>query len=424
MTATNVRSSARVLLVPLLAAGLFLSLLTFAAPAEAKRVDPAFFGMHDTRISGGTLTTLPIGSVRLWDTGTAWRDIEKRKGRFNLGTLRTAVRTAREAGVRPMVVLGQTPRFHATKPNAPGAYGRGATSMPRLGPWKRYVAKLAQTFGTTVDYQIWNEPNVVNYWTGSVSQMALLTATAGTTIERIAGRKAVVVAPSFPLRLTSQQAWYRAFWHATVGGRGVARFVDVVSANLYPLEHQAPEASMKLASFARRAVPEAARRKPLWNTEINYGLRGGPPAKQISTRKQAAYVARTLVLNAASPVRRVYWYAWGLGAIANTHLVTPYGTKLTRAGRAWGVTATWLSGVDAQGCTQKSRGRLQGVYTCAFHEGDEVRRVYWKPRGSAVDIATPRTTHSWSTLSGATTERSGRFALRVGQAPVMVSSRR
>ncbi|WP_296604007.1 hypothetical protein [Nocardioides sp.] len=410
--------------VPILALGLVVSVLALAAPADAKRVRPGFFGMHDTRISGGTLTTLPIGAVRVWDSGTSWREIEKRRGHYDLGRLRTAVRTARSAGVRPLIVLGQTPRFHARHPHAPGAYGRGATSMPRLTPWKRYVAKLARTFGTTVDYQIWNEPNVVNYWTGSVSQMALLTATAGRTIERVAGRRAVVVAPAFPLRLSSQRAWYRAYWHASVRGRGIARFVDVVSANLYPLEHQAPEASMNLARFARRALPKAARQKPLWNTEINYGLRGGPAAKEISPRKQAAYVARTLVLNAASPVSRVYWYAWGLGSIANTHLVTPDGSELTRAGRAWVVTATWLSGAEVRGCSHTGRGRLRGVYVCTFRDGAEGRRIYWKPRGRPVGVRTPSTTRSWSSLSGTTTERSGHFRIRVGQAPVLVTFRR
>lgn len=424
MIVIDVRSSVRLVLATSLAAALSLSLLALATPAEAKRVGRSFFGMHDSRIAGGTPTTLPIGAVRLCDAGTSWRDIERRKGHFDLTRLRRAVRTAERDGVRPLVVLGQTPRFHATKPNAPGAYGRGATSMPRLRPWKRYVAKVARAFGTTVDYQVWNEPNVVNYWTGSVSQMTLLTKTASRKIESVAGRRATVVAPSFPLRLDGQRRWFREYWHAKVAGRPVSRFVDVVSANLYPLADQGPEASMKLVSFVKRALPRSARHKPLWNTEINYGLLGGDVAKRIPARRQAAFVARTLVLNAASPVRRVYWYAWGVGPIANTHLVQRDGTGLTRAGRAWGVVEGWLRGTRSQKCHQAARGSRRGVYTCVFRTGHEVRRVYWKPHGHAVRIATPRTTRSWSDLAGHTTERQGRFRIEVGQAPVLVSSRR
>src|SRR5215218_75877 len=140
MTAPSAWSSVLRAVLVSLASALILSLLLPASPAEAKRVGPTFFGMHDSRVSTGTLTSLPIGAVRLWDAGTSWRQIEKRPGRFDLRPLRRAVRTAEGAGARPLVVLGQTPRFHATRPNVPGTYGPGATSMPRLDPWKRYVA--------------------------------------------------------------------------------------------------------------------------------------------------------------------------------------------------------------------------------------------------------------------------------------------
>lgn len=425
MTASNARLHVRTAQVAGVVLGAVLSLLGLGAPAQANKIGPAFFGMHDRRISGGVLTDLPIGSARLWDSGTSWRQLETRKGRFDFTTLDAAVNTARSTGVRPLVVLGQTPRFHATRPNAPGAYGRGATSMPRMAPWKRYVAKVARHYGTSVDYQVWNEPNVVNYWTGSVSQMARLTATASRVITTVAGRKATVVAPSFPLRLDGQQAWYRDYWHDMVGGRSVARYVDVVSANLYPLATQAPEASMDLLRFARGALPKFARGKPVWNTEINYGLLGGDRAKPIHPRKQAAYVARTLALNAGNRVGRVYWYAWNVGPIANTHLAQDDGTTPSRAGRAWGVAEGWLRGTRPNGCHQASTGPQRGVYTCAYRKGQrEVHRIYWKPRGRAVLISTPRSTRSWSTLAGDTTDRRGRFRIRVGQVPVMVMSRR
>lgn len=425
MTATSTRLLTRLALISSLVLALVLATLTLTAPAQAQKIKPGFFGMHDGAIGSGSVPGVKLGSIRLWDSGTAWRQIETAPAVYDWSTVDSAVDTARNAGLRPMLVLGQTPRFWAEDPMAPGAYGDGASSMPNIDAWKRYVSAAAKRYGNQVDYQIWNEPNVINYWTGSVSQMAKLTATASQKITKAAGRKATVVAPAMPLRLGMQQKWYKKYWSAKVGGKSMASFVDVVSANLYPLADQGPEASMKLLKFAKRTLPRAARSKPIWNTEINYGLLGGPTAKEIPDAKQAAFVARTLVLNAASPIRRVYWYAWAVGHIANTHLVEDDRTTLTRAGRAWQVSRGWVNGTNVKNCRSASKGKLKGTYTCTAKKGKrEVRRIYWKPSGQAVKIKTHRTTKSWTNLSGNTTRRTGRYRLKVGQSPVMVTSRR
>lgn len=424
MSATHSRY-ARKSVALAVAAGLAVGSLTLAPAASAKAIKPDFFAMHDSQIANGSTPGVKTGAARLWDTGTAWRQIETTPGVFDWSKVDAAVAKARGAGLKPMLVLGQTPQFHAQEPLAPGAYGDGATSMPDIKAWRGYVTKAAKRYGTKVEYQVWNEPNVVNYWTGSVQDMAKLTAVAGKAITKAAGRKATVVAPAFPLRLEGQRRWYQKYWSAKVGGKGMSAFVDVVSANLYPLADQGPEASMKLLSFAKRVLPKAAKRKPVWNTEINYGLLGGPTAKEISEAKQASFVARTLLLNAASPVRRVYWYAWDIGPIANTHLVESDRSTLTKAGRAWGEVRRWLVGSDVKGCSKVRGGKLKGLYTCtAKKSANEVRRFYWKPTGAAKKIRTARSTYEWTNLSGKTTKRTGRFQIKVGKSPVMVVSKR
>lgn len=423
------RLLSRLALVPTVVAGLLLSSLSVAAPAEAQKVRPGFFGIHSRTISNGTLPGVEIGSIRLWDSGTSWRQIETSDNTFSFGVLDRAVNTARAAGIRPMIVLGQTPQFHARNPNASGPYGAGATSMPNLNAWKRYVGVLARRYGDTVDYQVWNEPNVDSYWAGSPAQMATLTKIAGQQITRVVGRRATVVAPSLPVRLLGQRRWYAKYWGTKLGRQSVAAFVDVVAVNAYPMPRQSPEASTKLVRFAKSALPRAARRKQMWNTEINFGLNSGgdtlKPARRIPEARQAAYVARTLVLNAVSPIRRVYWYSWGVGPIANTHLVEEDGVTLTRAGRAWGVAKEWLGGTDAKKCAVGRRGKMKGVYVCTLRKSRrEVRRVYWKPSGKAVTVRAPRKSFASTSLSGDTTRRRGQFAVKVSQAPVMVASRR
>ncbi len=119
---------------------------------------------------------------------------------------------------------------------------------------------------------------------------------------------------------------------STSGGPAASRsahWVDVVSLQLYPGPKERPEHSMALLAAARSVLTSEGVHKPIWNTEINYGLQigGGGTASKISTRRQAAYVARTYVLNAANGVKKVFWYSWDLQSLANTKLT------YSRAGR-------------------------------------------------------------------------------------------
>ena len=45
-----------------------------------------------------------------------------------------------------LLVLGQTPEFHAKDPAAESFYGAVASSPPRLAAWKRYVRKVAERY--------------------------------------------------------------------------------------------------------------------------------------------------------------------------------------------------------------------------------------------------------------------------------------
>lgn len=414
----------RLALIPGLAVAMILVSLALATPAHAKKIRSDFFGMHDSQIANGSVPKVKLGSVRLWDSGTSWREIETIATVYDWSAVDKAVATAESAGLRPLLVLGQTPQFWAENPMAPSAYEDGASSMPNIDAWKAYVEAAADRYDNRVDYQIWNEANVINYWSGSVQQMAKLTATGSKAIAKGADgkRKPTVVAPAFALRLGSQQKWYKKYWAAKVGGKSVAAYVDVVSVNPYPLPDQGPEASLPLIRVAKAALPKAAKRKPMWNTEINYGLAqgGSGESKDISAAKQAAFVGRTLLLNAGAGIRRVYWYTWG-GAIGNTRLVESDRVTLTRAGKAWQEVRTWLAGTDVKGCNKSGKG----VYTCTARESRrEVRRFYWKPTGKAASIRTHKTTTKWTNLAGNTTKKKGSFRLKVGQSPVMVTSRR
>ena len=87
------------------------------------------------------------------------------------------VAAARANGARVLLVLGQTPRFHATKPASAASYGaRCRLACRAQAAWTNYVSKVVRRYkGRGVDYQVWNEANVSGYWQGTPAQMAKLT---------------------------------------------------------------------------------------------------------------------------------------------------------------------------------------------------------------------------------------------------------
>ena len=137
-------------------------------------------------------------------------------------------------------------------------------------------------------YQVWNEANVVNFWTGTPLQMAQLTKAAWNTVKGV-DKGALVLSPAYASRIAEQIKGIKRFAFAWVDGVPAWRYTDAISLNLYPLDKYGtalgtPEKSMALLAQARTllgygGVPAS---KPIWNTEINYGMRRRPGAAPIS----------------------------------------------------------------------------------------------------------------------------------------------
>ena len=271
---------------PLLAAalaGVLAVTLLPATPASAAnvKIDKRLFGMHDS-----DLTSWPAvspGSVRLWDAGVTWRDIERSPGVYDFSRLDQYVRAANAHGAEVTLVLGMTPDFYAPA-------GGNATSMPAdPAVWTNYVRAVATHYSPAnwqgrrgiAAYQVWNEANVTGYWTGTPLDMAKLTKATWNAVKAV-DKGALVISPAFAARIAEQIRGIQRFAFARVDGIPAWRFTDAISLNLYPKDKYGtalgtPETSMALLATARKllgfgGVPPT---KPIWNTEVNYGLASG-----------------------------------------------------------------------------------------------------------------------------------------------------
>ena len=382
-------------------------------------LESSFFGMHDADPVGASWPSEPVGSLRVWDAGVAWSQIETAPGVYDWTRLDAIVATAKEHKAAPLIVLGQTPTFHSTKPKKVGSYGAGAASMPDMAAWRAYVKAVVDRYnGPGVAFQVWNEANVEGYWNGTPKQMAQLTAAARAVVDKATPRP-LLVAPALAVRTLGQRAILRDMYAESVAGVPLADMVDVVSLQLYPEAGLGPDRSGDLLFAARQTLDQLGvpKSKPIWNTEINYGLQGGVAATPASPEEQQARVAMTYVFNAALGIGRAYWYSWDLHKIADTDLTEADNVTPTAAGRAFGTVQRWLLGSKVTSCD-----RLHGgLWVCALET----------PTGGARSSGARSSRSTVRTAFNATTaERLGEPAralplggttLQVGVTPLLVT---
>jgi hypothetical protein len=416
------------------------------ATVHKVKVDPKLFGVHDS--FANSLHRSGTGSVRLWDSGTMWKDIFPAADAPNWSRLDSLVTQAHDNGTEVTLVLGTTPAYAAANPSDP-TY---ATSMPDLDMYTSYVRAVMDRYSPAnwdyrgiAAYQVWNESNIQTFWTGTYDQLGRLVKAVHDVRDEV-DPGAKVVAPAMVTRLGYQQGGIKKFYATQVDGKPVWQYVDVLSLNLYPLDAYpnpdptragTPEDSMALLStvraiLAKDSVPASM---PIWNTEVNYGLRfganGGQPAAPIPTSRQVAYVIRTYLLNAAQGIKRVDWYAYDmsdrgdLGPLGNTLLTDPVdraaGTLLP-PGLAFARVQSWMRGTMIGTTTKRPCIKdRHGTYTCLITYDKGVGRVYWNPYQSAkvtlVNSATKKVDQY-----GVPSSAKGGTKLRVNYKPVLVKS--
>jgi hypothetical protein len=368
-----------------------------------------FFGVHVPDLATAFPSSLDatVGAVDLTTNGVYWPDLETSDGVWDWTRLDSLVDQSHAHGAQPLLVLGQTPSWAA---------GGSAAAVPPMTAWKDYVRQAVRQYGTRVDYEIWPEPNIVSNWKGTPKQLAARVIAAAKIVHATAP-KAVVVSPAMVLRMRYQRTFMDKFFGAKVHGRRVGRFLDAVGVDPYPQESGTPEDSMTLLGKARSILRAHHVDAPLWNVEINYGVAGDgqPISDHSSGTRQASYVVRTYVLNAAANVKRVYWLGWGTYDTLDVALATSAGSP-TKAGTAYQVVASWLLQQKSRGCVNDEKEHL---YSCRLLRDGRTSWVFWTTKGKTV-VRAPKGSRHVASMTGDVAGTHAGKRLTVNGAPILV----
>lgn len=422
-TRARLRTLALSGLVPAVALGGALT-----APAEAQRIQPDFWGMGAAEWSSSA-PSVPVGAANFTTAGVYWKHIEPTPPQALTGVrtydwrrLDAQVAGAEARRARPMIVMGSAPRHASTRSDS----AEFDDHMPHLDAWRAYVRALATRYGTRLDYQIWPEPNISGNWKGSPAQMAELTVAASRLIREVAPT-ARIVAPAVAMRLAAQRTWaYRYFTELKrLGGGRVDGIVDVVALDPFPARTGTPEDGVELITMVRNELRRiGVSGVSYWTNEINYGVAGAnqPTGVRYGTALQQSYVIRTYVLHAAARMQRVYWHLWTRSTELGVHMTSSTGAA-TPAAAAYSRVRAWLDGTSFGTCSTMGNG----VKVCTARKGSgasaEVRRIYWRPTGSAI-VKTHRSTFRRQLQTGTTSRRKGTYPVRIDFRPQLVVSRK
>jgi len=350
--------------------------LTELAFGAHQVVPQSYFAMN---ILFHPLNHVPWPNVPLGGWRTAhvnWADLEPERDHWSFDLLDKYVGWSQTHNVPILMPLTYTPRWASSTPDAPtdveAGNPPGLSGPPRdLGDWKEFVRTVATRYkGRIHNWEIWNEPNRPQSWTGNVETLVEMTHEAFIILKEIDPTN-IVVSPA-PTG-TGGLKFLDAFL-ATGGGQ----YADVIGYHFYVRRDDPPEAVVALIDSVRTILARhGVDTKPLWNTEAGWL---GPD--MLPPQVGAAYLARAYILNWTSGVTRFYWYAWENHHGTQIELTQQDNASLTPAGKAFAVVETWMMGGVLTGCAID-----RNVWTCNLQRSSGSTHILWSPSGdTSVDV--------------------------------------
>jgi Bacterial Ig-like domain (group 2) len=311
--------------------------------------------------------TVPFGAFRLWDNGAAWHQLQPTPSTYTWEPLNGWLTFIRGHGITDIIyTFGSTPQWASSNPtDATCKYGPG-TCYPPLDLnadgtgadqyWINFVAALAQqALGRIQYYQLWDTPKDSTHWKGTDAQLVRMSRDAYQTIKSIDPGAQVLSPPSGAYHIAATNTCAIANREKPFFMAGGGPYVDIISFNSY-FGSMPEDIVPALQCFQTMLASYQQQGKPWWNSEGSWGT----TTDLADPTQQAAFLARSYLVQVSFNVQRYYWYSW------NNHTwgtLWDRNTGLHLAGKTYAQMYQWLVGATlVQPCIQDQNG----VWSCVI----------------------------------------------------------
>jgi hypothetical protein len=360
-----------------------------AAPATSPR-----FGLANILPDGGLVPGVAASVQVAWmsrarEAGAGgnrwefrWESIEPQPGAYDWREADRVVAANAAANLPLLAILIGTPAWAGPAAGAPPA---GLEAPPILAdgtinpasPWGRFVHAFASRYrGRVAAYEIWNEPNRPDFWSGSPADYYRLLSTAMATI-RHADPAATVVFGGLDgyrdLRFLDAVLEVAAADPAPPGRRGA---FDALGWHAYHRPLDVYTGTWALRDRLRaRGLPQ-----PIWITETSVaawddrpvrGDRAAPYRFSATADEQATFVLEALAYALAADVERIYFYR----------------ASDAGEGEAWGLLQIDGGARPAERAFRFASELFAGVRSARRVGGDGIERIVVDRPGSRVTVA-------------------------------------
>jgi hypothetical protein len=376
------------------------------AAAVAPSIPRLFFGLTVLNFKNLSPTML-FGTTRSWDAYPAldWADSNPSAGVYDFTSLDKFISLNQSHGTEIIYTFGRTPLWASSQPNAPGPYGRGQCAPPTdLSAWDNYVRAIATHAAGRIKYwEIWNEPNALNFYCGDIPTMVTMAQHASRIIKRI-DPSALTLSPG----VTGGPG---PRWLAEFLSRGGSNYVDVIAFHGY-WSARAEDVVDVISSYKTVMAANGATRKPLWDTESSWSGFGnlGTP----NTAQQVGFVAKDYLLHWSQGVSRFVWYAYDGGPIWGGLWTSGIGESPAAA--SYKETYRWMVGATL---TAPCSPNEKGIWVCTLARSDGyVTEAVWISGQTAV-FKVPREYTEYRDLAGLVHPITG-GTVTVGDQPILI----
>jgi hypothetical protein len=221
----------------------------------------------------------------------AWSTAEPEAGRYDFRTWDRFLDAFEPHGIRVLFILDYGNRLYedGLPPSTPS--GRAAFAA--------YAGAAARHFRGRAAWEIWNEPNLPQFWAGTPDPAGYVALARAAAAEiRREDRRAWILGPSL-----GGGTFDYAYLSATFN-LGLLDIVDAVSVHPYGATN--PEAAAAFYDEVRQRIARRApdRDIPVVVSEWGYAVEG------LGREKQAEYLLRALNTNRRSGIPLTIWYNW------------------------------------------------------------------------------------------------------------------